>query len=170
MSLAPLIEQTRVALDADPTKAAAQFHSGNDLVGVTKVDVRVRGHRFSVDEPTDLGGGDLAANPVELALSALGSCQAITYRVWADKLGIDLEGVRVDVEGDLDLRGFFGFTDGVRPGYHDVRITVTLTGPESDETYARLTEQVDSHCPVLDIFTAPVAVTTRVLTTSSLPS
>lgn len=168
MSLAPLIEQTRVVLDADPTKAAAQFRSGNDLVGVTKVDVRVRGHRFSVDEPADLGGGDLAANPVELALSALGSCQAITYRVWADKLGIDLEGVRVDVEGDLDLRGFFGFAEGIRPGYDDVRITVTLTGPESDETYARLTDQVDAHCPVLDIFTAPVAVTTRVLTASTV--
>lgn len=168
MSLAPLIEQTRVVLDADPTKAAAQFRSGNDLVGVTKVDVRVRGHRFSVDEPADLGGGDLAANPVELALSALGSCQAITYRVWADKLGIALESVRVDVDGDLDLRGFFGFAEGVRPGFSDVRVTVTLTGPESDETYARLAEQVDEHCPVLDIFSAPVPVTSRVLTTSNV--
>lgn len=168
MSLAPLIEQTRVVLDAEPAKAAAQFRSSNDLVGITKVDVRVRGHRFSVDEPADLGGSDLAANPVELALSALGSCQAITYRVWADKLGIELEGVRVDVEGDLDIRGFFGFVDGVRPGYNDVRVTVTLTGPESDETYARLTEQVDAHCPVLDIFAAPVPVTVEVLITSSV--
>ncbi len=168
MSLAPLIEQTRVVLDAEPAKAAAQFRSSNDLVGVTKVDVRVRGHRFSVDEPADLGGSDLAANPVELALSALGSCQAITYRVWADKLGIELEGVRVDVEGDLDVRGFFGFVDGVRPGYNDVRVTVTLTGPESDETYARLTGQVDAHCPVLDIFAAPVPVTVQVLTTLSV--
>jgi putative redox protein len=86
----------------------------------------------------------------------------------ADKLGIVLEGVQVDVEGDLDLRGFFGFAEGVRPGYKDVRVTVTLTGPESDETYARLTEEVDAHCPVLDMFSAPVPVTTQVLTATKV--
>lgn len=168
MPLAPLIEQTRAALESNPEQAAAQFRSRNDLVGVTEVDVRVRGHRFAVDEPADLGGGDVAANPVELALSALGSCQAITYRVWAEKLGISLERVLVEVEGDLDVRGFFGFAEGIRPGFNDVRVTVTLTGPESEETYQRLTQEVEAHCPVLDIFAAPVPVRSRVVMASAV--
>jgi len=37
-------------------------------------------------------------------------------------VGVTEVDVRVDVEGDLDLRGFFGFPDGLRPGYDDVRI------------------------------------------------
>src|SRR6516162_1826890 len=45
------------------------------------------GHKFTVDEPEALGGSNVAANPVEYALAALGSCQAITYRVWAAQLG-----------------------------------------------------------------------------------
>ena len=35
----------------------------------------------------------MAANPVEYALAALGSCQAITYRVWAAPFGVKLDEV-----------------------------------------------------------------------------
>ncbi|TVT03423.1 OsmC family protein [Amycolatopsis bartoniae] len=49
---------------------------------------RVRDHAFSVDEPQPLSGTDVAANPVEYALAALGSCQVITYQFWAAKLGV----------------------------------------------------------------------------------
>ena len=65
-----------------------------------------------------LAGGDGHANPVEYALAALASCQAITYRFWAAKLGIELDGLEVAAEGDLDLHGFFGLDAGVRPGLH----------------------------------------------------
>ena len=34
----------------------------------------------------------------------------------ADKLGIAFDSLTVRVEGDLDIRGFFGFDDAVRPG------------------------------------------------------
>ena len=37
-----------------------------------------------------LGGADVAANLVQHALASLGSCQAITYRIWAAQLGIEL--------------------------------------------------------------------------------
>jgi hypothetical protein len=35
---------------------------------------------------------------VEYALAALGSCQAITYRVWAAQLGIKLDKVEIGIE------------------------------------------------------------------------
>ena len=49
----------------------------------------------------------MAANPAEYALAALGSCQAITYRVWAAQLGIKLDKVDVSIDGEIDLRGFW---------------------------------------------------------------
>lgn len=129
------------------------FSVQGDLVGLTEVDLVARDHSVKVDEPPPLGGQDLGANPVEHALIALASCQAITYRFWAARLGIALDGLEVVAEGDLDVRGFFGFDDTVRPGFTGVRLEVTPAGPESAERYQELADAVDAHCPVLDLFT-----------------
>jgi uncharacterized OsmC-like protein len=159
MSVLEVIEATRSAVAADPKNAQAVFRSGHDLVGVTEVaSLTGSGHHVTVDEPESLGGGNVAANPVEYALIALGSCQAITYRFWAAKLGIALESVRVEVEGDLDVHGFFGIDDSVRPGFGAVRVQVQLSGPEPAGRYEELARAVDAHCPVLDLFSNPVPV------------
>jgi uncharacterized OsmC-like protein len=159
MSLDSLIVDTREAIAGDSAKAQAEFTAEGTLVGVTEVDIRTGAHSFKVDEPPVLGGADVAANPVQYALASLGSCQAITYRVWATHLGIELDTVTVRVAGDLDLRGFFGVDDSVRPGFTTVRVEVTVTGPETEERYAELAAAVDQHCPVLDLFRNPVPVT-----------
>ncbi|MFG3757391.1 OsmC family protein, partial [Klebsiella pneumoniae] len=86
----------------------------------------------------------------EYVLAALGSCQEITYRLYADALGIPLSGVSVRLTGTIDLRGFFNVDDSVRPGYQGIRAEVTLDSPASDADLARLKEIVDRHCPVLD--------------------
>src|ERR1700720_1027167 len=135
MSLDTLIADTRKAIADDAANAHAVFTAQGTLVGVTEVDVRTGAHTFKVDEPPALGGADVAANPVQYALASLGSCQAITYQFWAEQLGIGFDTLSVRVEGDLDIRGFFGFDDRVRPGFSAVRVEVTVTGPESPERY-----------------------------------
>lgn len=146
------------AITADPAAAAVSFDADATLVGITEVDVTAGTHKFKVDEPEVLGGTDVAANPVQLVLASLGSCQAITYRVWATKLGIALDGITVRTEGDLDLRGFFGLDDAVRPGFLRIRVSVTLQGPEPLARYEELVASVNAHCPVLDIVANPVPV------------
>jgi uncharacterized OsmC-like protein len=161
MSLTEVIEGTRQAVTDDASNAAVSFSVSHTLVPhtATVVNVRVRDHSFSVDEPAALGGTDTAANPAEYALAALGSCQVITYQFWAAKLGVPLDSITVTVDGDLDLHGFFGFAD-VRPGFTDVRVTVELDGPAGDERYQQLKQRVDEHCPVLDLFRNPTPTST----------
>src|ERR1700723_4522829 len=159
MPLDTLIADTRKAITEAPARAQAAFTTQGTLVGVTEVDIRTGAHTFKVDEPQALGGADIAANPVQYALASLGSCQAITYRIWATHLGIELDALSVRVTGDLDLRGFFGVDDSVRPGFTAVQVEVTVTGPETEERYAELAAAVDEHCPVLDLFKNPVPVT-----------
>lgn len=159
MSLTAVVHATRTVLTSDPDQAKARFEAHSDLVGPTEVSVKVgSGHTFSVDEPEALGGGNVAANPVEYALAALGSCQAVTYRVWAAQLGIELDKVEIGIDGDIDLRGFFGIDDSVRAGFNAVRIRVSLGGPEPAARYEELAAAVDAHCPVLDLFRSPVPV------------
>jgi uncharacterized OsmC-like protein len=159
MSFADLVTATKTALSADPKQAQATFEAHHDLVGPCEVTVTVgSGHEFRVDEPEALGGSNAAANPVEYALAALGSCQAITYRVWAAQLGVRLDKVAISIDGDIDLRGFFGIDDRVRAGFNAVRINVSLRGPEAPARYEELAAAVDAHCPVLDLFRNPVPV------------
>ena len=98
-----------------------------------------------------LGGTNQGPNPVEVVLSALGACQEITYRLYADKMEIPVTGVEVEVLGEIDLCGFFAVDDNVRPGYTDITANVKIESTASDEDIQRLIEAVDAHCPVLDI-------------------
>src|SRR5262245_35169803 len=114
-------------------------------------EARVRDFRFKIDELPSLGGADSGPNPVELLLAALGACQEITYRLYADTLGIPLNDVSVKVTGRLDLRGFFAVEEAVRPGFRDIHATVTIDSPASADDIERLKATVDTHCPLLDI-------------------
>jgi hypothetical protein len=106
VTLTNVITDTRKAVTDDPAAAQALFSTHSTLTGVTEVAVRTASHAFTVDEPPALGGDGSAPNPVEYALASLGSCQAITYRFWAEHLGISFDQLTVMVEGDLDIRGF----------------------------------------------------------------
>lgn len=165
MSVTDVIEGTRSAVSANVKNGQVVFRVAQDLVGVTEVHGSTgSGHRVVVDEPPALGGANAAANPVEYALAALGSCQLITYRFWAAQLGVQFDTLSVEVEGDLDVRGFFGIDPSVRPGYEQVRVTLHISGPETPERYEELRRSVDEHCPVLDMLTntTPVTVSLKV--------
>ena len=158
MSVTAVIEANEQAIGTEPANARVVFRTEGALAGPTLVNLTAREHGIDVDEPAVLGGGNAHANPVEYALASLASCQAITYRFWAAKLGVQLDGLEIAVEGDLDLHGFFGLDGDVRPGFTGIRIDVTPLGPEPAERYRELADAVDEHCPVLDLFANPTAI------------
>lgn len=163
--LGAIITATAGAVAGDPGLAGVQFRASGTGTGWVATDLTSRQHAYVVDEPASLGGDDSATNPVEAALGALIACQVVTYRFWAARLGVRLDDVAISAVGDLDVRGFFGLDDDVRPGFGDVRLEVRLTGPETAERYAELHAAVDAHCPVLDLFSNPTPVRTTLATT-----
>ena len=118
---------------------------------VTQISIRPRtegggdtpwSHAIVADEPGDYGGTDTGPTPVELLGSALGSCKAITARMYAERKGWPLTGVRADVNHSR-----------VKPasgdGPPEDRYTVELTfeGDLTDEQHARLLD-IAERCPV----------------------
>ncbi len=146
-----VFDSTQEALRAQPEQALATFTAASRQTEGLRSEVRTRQFSLTVDEPETLGGTDTGPNPVELVLAALASCQEITYRLYADSLGIPLDSVSVKVSGDLDLRGFFAVDETVRPGFQAIRAEVTLDSPASEAELERLKATVDRFCPVLDI-------------------
>lgn len=124
-------------------KASAHLQEG------VVVKVRSRNFEFTIDEPKSLGGTDTGPNPVEALLGSLGACQAIVARVYAKKFDIQLEDFWVELEGDLDLDGFFKKSD-VRPGYSDIRYTFHIKTDSPKERVEQFIEFLEQTCPVGD--------------------
>lgn len=151
-------DSTNAALSAEPGNARAKFSANSRLGEGVNSNVAIRQFNVAVDEPEVLGGTDTAPNPVEYILAALGSCQEITYRLYADALGIPVNGVSVRIEGDIDLRGLFNVDKSVRPGFQGIVAEVTIDSPAPEQDLLRLKNIVDRHCPVLDILRNPTPV------------
>lgn len=93
-----------------------------------KVDVRAGHHRFVSDEPEKIGGKDAGPAPFQLLLAALGSCTAITLRMYAKRKEWPLEGAEVSMRHLKD-------GDTAR-----IERVLTLTGNLSEEQRARLAD------------------------------
>ena len=110
-------------------------------------DVAVAGHRLRADEETDKGGGDTGAAPHELLLAALGSCTAITLKVYAQRKGWPLTNVRVKLNG-TNAEGGFSITR-----------QLSFDGDLTAEQRQRLTEIADK-CPVHRTLSGDIRITT----------
>ncbi|KQV26876.1 osmotically inducible protein OsmC [Yonghaparkia sp. Root332] len=143
---------------ASPASAQLTYRVSGEGEGSVATRIRAGKHEFVVDEPGALAGDDVAASPVEYALGALISCQVVVYRLYAQALGIRVDEIDIAAEGDLDARRLFGIDESVRAGFSDIRLVITITGPETLERYDELRAAVDAHCPVLDLFANPTPV------------
>jgi uncharacterized OsmC-like protein len=160
--LGGVVAATQGAVAADPANARVVFNASATAHDAVASTVSLGDFRVEVDEPPLLGGEGKAPNPVEYYLASLLSCQIVTWRFWAEKLGIAFDEITAHAEGDLDVQGFFGFDDSVRAGFQAVRLVVKVSGSETAERYRELQEAVDAHCPVLDLTRNATPVTTRV--------
>lgn len=139
------------------------FKATTFLMDKVLVEAETRGHKVIVDEPVSIGGTDKGMNPVELLLSALGACQSIVARTYAKKFGIDLQNFWIELEGDIDLDGFYGKSD-VRPGFSTIRYTFHIETNASEEKIKAYTEYIENHCPVGDTIANTVnLISTKVI-------
>lgn len=114
-----------------------------------QVETNSRGFKILMDEPEELGGTDIAMNPVEAVLCALGACQAIVASAFAAAHDFAFEEFHVELEGDLDPDGFMGLAD-VRNGFQEIRFTMHFKTNESQEKTEAFAEFIEKTCPVGD--------------------
>jgi putative redox protein len=106
-------------------------------LGRYQVAARTGSGAFLVDEPVAVGGLGSGPTPYDLLSAALGSCTAITLRLYADRKGWPLQRVQVSVRhhrASLKARDRFDRT-------------ILLEGPLDEEQRARLL-QIAEQCPV----------------------
>ncbi|HKL29522.1 MAG TPA: OsmC family protein [Natrialbaceae archaeon] len=116
----------------------------------THTVVQARNFEFSIDEPEHLGGSNEGPNPVEYLLGALAGCLNVVGHGVAEEMGMAVEDIGVEIEGDLDPAKFQGEAEDPRAGYQNVRVDLTVETDADDETLETWLETVEERCPVSD--------------------
>ena len=110
-----------------------------DFYGLGREDDS-RTERFVLDsdEPEMLLGEDHGPNATEAVLYALASCLVTTLVYRAAAEGVTLDRMELELEGDLDIRGFLGLSDEVPNGFSDIRVNVRVVSDAPTEVIERL--------------------------------
>jgi uncharacterized OsmC-like protein len=120
-----------------------------------------RPHVFDADHPAVLVGRDNAPTPVEYLLHALAACLTAGIANIAAARGVQLTEVESTVEGDIDLLGILGLSDGVRNGYQQINVSFKLRG-DDPEKLRKVVEQSRRRSAVYDVLTNGVPVSVEV--------
>ena len=162
-------EQVREALERNARAVSARRSVGTGTARTKAVlgpglecTVTEGPHAFTVAMTEKYGGTGQGPNPGVFGRAALASCIAITYGMWAARLGVPFESLEVNVEADYDVSGELGVDDTVRPGYSAMRYLVTVTSTSSEADVLRVLDTADRHSSYLDIFSHGVPLAREV--------
>lgn len=113
--------------------------------------VHTGNHSFLADEPEPVGGLDAGPSPYDLLASALGTCTAMTLRMYAGFKKLDVGKITVDVSHHkIHAKDCEECADETREGGGKIDIfdrTIRVEGLEDPDLQSKLVEIADK-CPV----------------------
>jgi len=125
-----------------------------------RTEVAADGHVLVADEPPSLGGTGAGPTPYDYLLVALGSCTAMTVRMYADRKGWPLRAVTVRLRhGRVHARDCEECeTENGR--IDRLELELDLEGPLDADQRGRLREIADK-CPVKRTLKSEVLIETK---------
>lgn len=117
-------------------------------------------HVLRADEPAANGGNDTGPNPYDYLLAALGSCTAMTLRMYARLKKWPLQKVTVRLKHDKIHATDCAECETKEGKVDRIERLIELDGPLSDEQRQRLLE-IANRCPVHRTLTSEIHIPTR---------
>ena len=109
-----------------------------------------------------VGGPGTAACSGDLLLGALAACAQVTCQMVATAMEIEVRDVKVEVEGELDLRGTLGLAPDVPVGFERISTTFSIDAPSATpEQLESLRDKTERYCVVFQTLTRPPRLETR---------
>src|SRR5712671_2563652 len=104
MDLRAVQQPLKEGYRADPASARITLRARGDQAGAPiSCSVDLGRAVYEAQAHTGVGGAGTAACSGDLLLGALAACAQLTAQMVAEAMGIAIEHIRVDVEGEMDL-------------------------------------------------------------------
>lgn len=109
-----------------------------------------------------VGGFHDGPNPGDILCAALAACLDSTIRMVADRLGVSIDSLAVDVRAEVDVRGTLRVNPDVTVGFQSIRCAVQLQAEEGThpDLVHRLMKAAEHSCIVLQTLQSGVSVET----------
>ncbi|MBN2322973.1 MAG: OsmC family protein [Spirochaetes bacterium] len=114
------------------------------------IETKARSHTLYIDQPEAGGGKDAGPTPLEYLFFSLAGCIATIGKIMAKQRGIDLRGMDVKVEGNLDTAILMGKSNDGRPGFRDIKVIAKIDADMTREEKEKFLEEIDERCPISD--------------------
>lgn len=155
-----LVDESPAHHAPDPTAPVVVAETGQ---GTFLNHVVVGSHQFLADEPESVGGFDAGPSPYDLVAAGLGACTSMTLRLYADRKGMTLDRVAVEVSHGRVHADDCAVCDEATPASgnhidHFERV-IHVEGDLSDDDRASLLRIAD-RCPVHRSLEAKSHITT----------
>ena len=116
-------------------------------------------YKMQYDFPNQFSGEERGPTVCEGCMGALAACLTQTIVLHATSRGILIDSIDINVEGDLDLRGFTGISTDVRPGAKQFRVNMNIkSNTASKEQINELHEIGKRFSPAFDTLTNGTSV------------
>ena len=116
-------------------------------------------YKMQYDFPNQLSGEGKGLTVCEYCMGSFPACLAQTIVAHASLRGIQIDSINIDVEGDVDLRGFTGISNDVRPGAQQFRVNMNIkSNTASKEQINELHEIGKRFLPAFDTLTNGTSV------------
>jgi uncharacterized OsmC-like protein len=132
-----------------PTAAFGTGSTKVQLFSGTRCEISEGEWKLISDQPKKTGGKEEGPGPGFLGRGALGACLAQGYAIIFAQRDLTFRSINIDVQGDTDMRGFFGMDDSIPPGYQQIRYHVSIESDENKDKILAAIEHADRHSPWL---------------------
>ena len=148
-------------IKTDPESAKFEFRSSTDWRRGAEVNSTFTGHKrggvdnsratphhLPGDEPAALLGQGKHVGPSGHLLHSMCHCLTVTTAYHGAARGVQIDGLRVEAEGSLDLQGFLGLNGKIRPGFKQIHLKTFIDSPNSPAEVIELFRYTQSRSPI----------------------
>jgi uncharacterized OsmC-like protein len=145
----------------DAAAAMVTLRAVADETSTTACSVDIGRAVYEAEAHAGVGGSGVSPCSGDLLLGALAACAQITCQMVAAAQGTPVDHVRVQVEGDLDLRGTLGIARNAPVGFSAIRVSFDVDAADAtSKQLASLRRATEQYCTVLQTLRhAPAIVT-----------
>ncbi len=112
-----------------------------------RTDISTRDVETTIDEPEARGGTNMGLSPTETLMASLIGCTNVIAHKCADRHGVDIKAMSIDLEAAFDRRGVT-LQEELDVPFPEVTMKIDLTTAADDAAIERMKTDLNRFCPV----------------------